>query len=259
MEVEMDHDDDVFHDIVGVLTDEEYFSKVGFDQRLLSIFSLFEKDGTYYWPINSRQGYIQRGRFRPENPEETGRLEWAIIYEQQVDTPGMIFINFGDLLAYIPVVERRKWKEHFREIRSAPRYAEKLLFFENEEDLQDVMDDWKRRVQEHDLPWFTSQENEQRAQELHYVNSCDKENHKWRDLRRLEFRREVFNKYKHNELCIVDNDSISFLRKEGKTPASTVAFRIKVSDSDRIVVEARDFIYVPPIERIHWLSHQIYR
>jgi hypothetical protein len=34
MEVEMDHDDDVFHDIVGVPTDEEYFSKVGFDQRI---------------------------------------------------------------------------------------------------------------------------------------------------------------------------------------------------------------------------------
>jgi hypothetical protein len=32
-----------------------------------------------------------------------------------------------------------------------------------------------------------------------------------------------------------------------------------VSDSDRIVVEARDFIYIPPIERIHWLSHQINR
>jgi hypothetical protein len=109
-----------------------------------------------------------------------------------------------------------------------------------------------------DLPWFTSEENEQRAQELHYVTSRDIENHKWRDLR-LEFRREVLNKYKDNELCIVDNDSISFLRKEGKTPASAVAFRIKVSNSDRIVVEARDFIYVPPIERIHWLSHQIYR
>jgi hypothetical protein len=110
-----------------------------------------------------------------------------------------------------------------------------------------------------DLPWFTSQENEQRAQELHYVNSRDSENNKWRDLRRLEFRREVLDKYKDNELCMVDNDSISFLRKEGKTPASTVAFRIKVSDSGRIVVEIRDFIYVPPIERIHWLSHQINR
>jgi hypothetical protein len=127
---DMDHDDSIFHDIVGVLTDEEYFSKVGFDQRLLSISNLFEKDGTYYWPINSRHRYIQRGRFKPENPEETGRLERAIICEQQVDTPAMIFINFGDLLAHIPVVERRKWKEHFREIRSPPQYAEKLLLDE---------------------------------------------------------------------------------------------------------------------------------
>jgi hypothetical protein len=85
-------DEGIFHDLIGILTDEEYFSKVGFDQRLLSIFDLFEKDGTYFWPINSRQGYIQRGRFRPDNPE-IGRLEWAIIYEYNMDAPGFTFIE----------------------------------------------------------------------------------------------------------------------------------------------------------------------
>src|SRR5215204_5381278 len=62
-----DKDDGIFHGAPEILTDEEYFSKVGFDQHLLSTFNLFEKDGTYYRHINSRQGYIQKGRFRPEN------------------------------------------------------------------------------------------------------------------------------------------------------------------------------------------------
>ncbi len=251
-----DKDDGIFHGAPEILTDEEYFSKVGFDQHLLSTFNLFEKDGTYYRHINSRQGYIQKGRFRPENLEE-GSLEWAIVYDRFNEDPDTIFFNFGDLLTYIPVVERRRWKEHFREIGSPPQHAEELLFFENEEELKDVMDYWKRRVQDQDLPWFKAQERERIGEELHYLKSYDKENDMWRDLRQLEFRREVLDKYSGNELCTIDNESISFLRKDKKTPVSSVQFRIKESDSNIIVVEARDFIYVPPIERNHWSSHQI--
>jgi hypothetical protein len=79
--------DGCFPEVPEILTDVEYFSKVGFDDHLLSTFNIYEKDGTYYWPINSRQGYIQKGRFRPPDPEKEARLEWAIVYERYADTP----------------------------------------------------------------------------------------------------------------------------------------------------------------------------
>lgn len=71
-------DEGIFHDIIG-MTDEEYFLR----SDLINVYFqylIYPKDGTYYRPINSRQGYIQRGRFRPDNPEK-GRPEWAIMYE----------------------------------------------------------------------------------------------------------------------------------------------------------------------------------
>jgi hypothetical protein len=64
-------------------------------------------------------------------------------------------------LVYLPVVARRRWKEHFKEIRSPPVQAEKLLFFENEKELKDVVEDWNKLGDESNLPWFTSQEHEQ--------------------------------------------------------------------------------------------------
>lgn len=113
--------------------------------------------------------------------------------------------------------------------------------------MQNAIDDWNRRVQERDLPWFTSQESGKSFQELHYLKSYDRERKEWRDLQRLEFRREVLDKYDDNELCAIDNDSISFLRKDRKTPVSTVHFQIKESDVDTIIIDARDFIikYLP--------------
>ena len=174
--------DGCFPEVHEILTDVEYFSKVGFDDRLLSTFNIYEKDGTYYWPINSRQGYIQEGRFRPQDLDKETRLEWAIIYERYADAPGTIFINFGDLLLYIPVVDRRRWKEHFKEIRFPPGNAEKLLFYENEKELKDVFEDWNKHAEGSNLPWFTSQEYEQVFHDLQHLKLYDTENDLWRDL-----------------------------------------------------------------------------
>jgi hypothetical protein len=42
-----EYNDGIFHEILDVLTDEEYFCKLRFDRRLHDIFNLYEKDGTY--------------------------------------------------------------------------------------------------------------------------------------------------------------------------------------------------------------------
>jgi hypothetical protein len=89
--------DGCFPEASEVFTEEEYFSKVGFSEDLLPTFDLYEEEGTYYWPINSRQGYIQKGRFRPPNPEKEVRLEWAIIYECQLTRD---FLFFATLICH---------------------------------------------------------------------------------------------------------------------------------------------------------------
>lgn len=216
--------DGCFPDASEVLTDEEYFSKVGFKEDLLSTFNMYEKDGTYCWPINSRQGYIQKGRFRPDINDKTGRLEWAIIYERYPETPNTIYVNFGDLLAYISVVDRRRWKEHFKAIRAPPAHAEKLLFFENDEELKVIEEYWNGRIDDSDLPWFTAQQKEQVAKELHYLKQYDRENDEYRELRLLEFRREVLDKYRNNELCQVHDSYITFLRQDKRTSVKSSLF-----------------------------------
>jgi hypothetical protein len=49
--------DGCFPDAPTVLTEEEYFAKVLFDNALLYAFRFF------HWVINDKQGYIQNGEF----------------------------------------------------------------------------------------------------------------------------------------------------------------------------------------------------
>jgi hypothetical protein len=255
--IDLMESDGCFPEASGILTDEEYFSKVGFSADLLSIFNLYEKDGIYYWDINAKQGYIQKGRFRPENPEKEVRLEWAIVYDRDTNAPGIIFVNYGDLLVHLPVADRRRWKKYLREIRSPVEYAETLLFFENEEESNNVVEYWNKRGEDSDLPWFTPQQKEQIAKELRYLKKYDRENDEYLDLRWLEFRREVLDKYINNELCQVRDGFITFLRQDKRTSASTVNFRIKDDNDIILMVRADDHIFVPPQERRHWHQYEI--
>jgi hypothetical protein len=105
--------------------------------------------------------------------------------------------------------------------------------------------------------WFTEQERKQIFQELRYLKNYDRENQVWRDLRLLDFRREVLDKYRNHEFCKIGRDYISFLEKDKKTPESSVSFVVSGSNKNIIMVQAKNFIYVPPKERKHWQLYQI--
>jgi hypothetical protein len=63
----------------------------------------------------------------------------------------------------------------------------------------------------------------------------------------MDFRPEVLDKYKNNELCEVDSTHISFLRHD-KTPVSIAWFNIR---KNVLMMYAKDFNNVPIIERDH--------
>ena len=69
----------------------------------------------------------------------------------------------------------------------------------------------------------------------------------------MDFKPQVLDKYKQNELCDIGSDHISFLRHD-KTPASIAWFNII---NNVLKMFAKEFYQVPPIERSHWYSYQI--
>ena len=66
----------------------------------------------YFWPINDREGIIQKGDFIIK--ETT--LSWAIIYRRYAKNKRKIIMNFGDLLVHVPYTERLKWKKYLLEV-----------------------------------------------------------------------------------------------------------------------------------------------
>lgn len=237
--------DGCFPDAPLVLSEEEYFGNVLFDKELLHAI------GFFHWVINNKQGYIQNGNFKDN-------FEWAMTYEKyDKDNGATIAFNFGDLLVYVPSNERLKWKKFYRKIDfQTDNVADKLLFFsENSEDFKIAKNHWAKRIESleesEDLPWLTKKDKEQMLKELHYLKQFD---NGWRDLRWLEFRLEVLDKYRNNELCKIGSDYISFLRYDKKRSASDVSFIIK----DHVLMAyAKEFNNVPPMERNHWNHYQI--
>jgi hypothetical protein len=71
----------------------------------------------------------------------------------------------------------------------------------------------------------------------------------------MVFRPQVLDKYRNNELCEIGSDHISFLRYDKKTSTSDASFIIK--NNDVLMMYAKEFNKVPPIERNHWISYQI--
>ena len=107
-----------------------------------------------------------------------------------------------------------------------------------------------------DLPWWTEKEKEQASQELHYLKQFDQQTNEFRDIKWMYFRRQVLDKYRNNEFCDIGSENISFLEKDKKkTSASTVNFiNRNFANMQGIVlmVQAQDYIYVPPRQRPHW-------
>jgi hypothetical protein len=254
--------DGCFPDAPLILTEEEYFDKVIFDQELLQPFSHF-----FHWIINDKQGYIQNGEFK-EN------FKWALIYERvkNDDDNGnddAFAFNFGDLLVYLPVNERLEWKQFFQRTDiNIDRQDKLLLLFyddknnnDHDSDLELVGKYWASRIENlqdtEDLPWWTKRQKEQALQDLHDLKQVDQETGQWKDLTWLDFRPQVLDKYRNNELCEIGNDHISFLRHDKKTSASDANFIIKNNDNDVLMMYAKDFNNVPPMERNYWNHYQI--
>lgn len=228
----------LFLEAPSVLTEKEYFAKVLFEERLLES--------------------VQNSEYRFDNkiPDEINKED------------GTISFSFGDLLSQVPVVERLKWKQFYREIRTddvevtIPNHeAYKLLFFDIEStwERKTIKDYWKKLIENLDSeitgdePWFNAQDREKTRQELHYLKQIDQQTVEWRDLKSMDFRLHVLDKYKNNELCDIASDQISFLRHD-KTPVSIAWFNII---NNVLKMFAKDFYQVPPIERSHWYSYQI--
>jgi len=69
----------------------------------------------------------------------------------------------------------------------------------------------------------------------------------------MNFKPQVLDKYKNNDLCDIGSEHISFLRHD-KTPVSIASFIIR---NNVLMMFAKEFYNVPPIERSHWLSYQM--
>jgi hypothetical protein len=140
----------LFLDAPFVLTKEEYSAKVLFDEGLLQS--------------------IQNSRFSIDLPYE----------RNMIDDSAAIAFNFGDLLTYIPVFERLKWKDFYQRMETdvvQMDEAFKLLFFdfENTSDLDTVKDYWKKRSADIEItggqPWLSASEMEQTLQESHFLKA----------------------------------------------------------------------------------------
>ena len=258
------YDDGCFPDAAEILTEEEYFDKVIFDWDLLQSFGLFN------WPINSKQGVLIN---RQSNQKI---LEWALIYERYKHDNGnqnSVAFNFGDLLLYVTIDERLKWKRFYQNTNIKIHREDKLLmlFYDknNNLDSNSVSKYWNGRIENSqetkDQPWFSKEDREQLSQELHFIKQPtivdQKQGNVYRDINWMYFRQAVLDKYRNNEFCDIGSEYISFLGKDKKTPASTVHFinRNFANIEDIVLmVQAQEYINVPPRERKpHWDQYEI--
>ena len=222
-----------FLEAPSILTKEEYFGKVLFHGEALQS--------------------IQSSEFEP-------RISYEINKEDNT-----ISFNFGDLLSNVPVFERLKWKQFYREIRITAanlpiNEAYKLLFFDIKLELKTIKDYWRKKSIESlesevsgDEPWYTVQDREQTLQQSRFLKQIDQQTGQWRDLKSMDFKPEVLDKYKNNDLCSIASNHISFLRYDATT-ASIAWFNI-INNVLRMF--AKECNNIAPIERNHWDSYQI--
>jgi hypothetical protein len=220
-----------FLDAQWILTKEEYFAKVLFREGILQS--------------------IENSGFKLDLPYE-------------INKDDSVAFNFGDLLTHVPILERLKWKQFYKGVGTdiVPLdEAYKLLFFviDNIRELETVKRYWRKRIENLDSEvtgdetWFSVRDREQTHQELHFLKQIDRETNQWRDLASMNFKPQVLDKYKNNNLCDIGSEHISFLRHD-KTPVSIASFIIR---NDVLMMFAKEFYNEPPIERSHWISYQI--
>lgn len=112
--------------IPNLLTEQEYYTKVVFSSDLLSLYDFVNEDEIFCWPTNSREGYIQQGKFADkENP-----ISWALIYRYRydLDDTKKIVMNVGDLLVQVPFRQRLEWKKYFIGLATELKSVNRVLF-----------------------------------------------------------------------------------------------------------------------------------
>jgi hypothetical protein len=116
------------------------------------------------------------------------------------------------------------------------------------------------------LSWWTEEEKEQAAKELHFLKQPtivdQKQTNVYRDINWMYFRQEVLDKYRNNEFCDSGSEYISFFQQQDdkKTPASTVNFinrNLPNIQGIVLMVQAQNYINVPPRQRPHWQRYEI--
>ncbi len=93
----------------------------------------------------------------------------------------------------------------------------KLLFFDIKStwELKIIKDYWRKKTIESiesevsgDEPWYTAQYREQTLQQSRFLKQIDQQTSRWRDLESMNFKPEVLDKYKNNQLCSIGSDHI---------------------------------------------------
>ena len=111
-----------------------------------------------------------------------------------------------------------------------------------------------------DSSWLTTTDIERVSEELHYLKQFDQATNEYRGIIWMYFRREVLDKYRNDDLCEIGDEYISFLHHDKKTAASTVNFvNRNFANINGIVLmlQAQEYINVPPTERSHWEQYEI--
>lgn len=97
--------------------------------------------------------------------------------------------------------------------------------------------------------WLSPKENDKISHELDYLDSVDPITGHWRDTQWMSFKPQVVDKYRNNNLVEIAVNHINFLNRDGGLECS-VCYR---PTKRKLMVQAREFCFVPEKERTHWL------
>jgi hypothetical protein len=193
--------------ISSCLSHEEYFAGVIFDSKLVYDLLLAGKiNETYCWQINTREGYIQEGKFGDKH----NYLKWTWIYRHITDDPTKVRMNLGDLLVLVPLLQ---WKKYFVALdfgNQSQTIRAEILFANLKEAGERLvyLRYWEERIAEHieteGLPWVTEEESNKMFEEAIWLKNTPgpSDSQPYRDLIYQYFRPEVLDRYRDNKFCL---------------------------------------------------------
>jgi hypothetical protein len=109
------------------------------------------------------------------------------------------------------------------------------------------------------LQWLEPKDHEQIDKEMKFLKRCDYKAKIWKDRQLLKFRVEVLGKYQNHQYCALNISDfydcrLGFMDEFNERVESLVIFWI---EKRMVVMQADQFVEVPPKERNYWYKHQI--